>query len=222
MPTWTERIFELLLLTFFHRQMPEIIKAGHLFIAQPPLFKVAKGRSEVYLKDQAALDRYLVGAGLEKPGARIAARRARAGPDLASLVEHAMRLKSLLGFVPRKYDMAVVEAMALAGALDPALRDGERGEALDRAAAQLQQGDPEARWQALVTDTGAVRFERIWRGVTDVFPIEHGFLASAEARKLHARAQEQAEVYSSPARLAKGGVADPEPVVEDAADDGKR
>src|SRR5215207_1036431 len=92
-----------LLLTFFHRQMPEIIKAGHLFIAQPPLFKVNKGRSEVYLKDQAALDRYLVEAGLhgrvlESSGG------ARGGADLARLVEHALRMKSLMAFVPRKYD----------------------------------------------------------------------------------------------------------------------
>src|SRR6187397_2294571 len=87
-----------LLLTFFHRQMPEIIKAGHLFIAQPPLFKVSKGRSEVYLKDQAALDRYLVEAGLQ---GRVLETRggARSGPDLARLVEHALRMKALMCFV---------------------------------------------------------------------------------------------------------------------------
>ncbi|MDD3798346.1 MAG: DNA gyrase subunit B, partial [Novosphingobium sp.] len=88
-----------LLLTFFHRQMPDIIKAGNLFIAQPPLYKVSKGRSEVYLKDNAALDRYLVEAGLqgrvlESTGG------ARGGAELEALVEHAMRLRSLMGFVP--------------------------------------------------------------------------------------------------------------------------
>ncbi|MEO6041975.1 MAG: DNA gyrase subunit B, partial [Croceibacterium sp.] len=106
-----------LLLTFFHRQMPEIIKSGHLFIAQPPLFKVNKGRSEVYLKDQAALDRYLVEAGLQ---GRVLEGRggARGGADLAKLVEHALRMKALMGFVPRKYDPRLVEALALAGALE--------------------------------------------------------------------------------------------------------
>src|SRR6478735_7335483 len=109
-----------LLLTFFHRQMPEIIRAGHLFIAQPPLFKVSKGRSEVYLKDAAALDRYLVEAGL---AGRVleAAGGARSGPDLAKLVEHALRLRNLIAFVPRRYDAALIEQMAIAGALDPGL-----------------------------------------------------------------------------------------------------
>jgi DNA gyrase subunit B len=110
-----------LLLTFFHRQMPDIIRAGHLFIAQPPLYKVAKGRSEVYLKDNAALDRYLVEAGtagriLETPGG------ARGSQELAELVEHALRLRNLMGFVPRRYNPDIVEALALAGRLIPIFR----------------------------------------------------------------------------------------------------
>ena len=100
-----------LLLTFFHRQMPEMIRAGHLFIAQPPLYKVSKGRSEVYLKDNAALDRYLVEAGLS---GRIleTAGGARGGKDLEALVEHASRLRNLMAFVPRRYDPVIIEALA--------------------------------------------------------------------------------------------------------------
>jgi len=206
-----------LLLTFFHRQMPEIIKSGHLFIAQPPLFKVSKGRSEVYLKDQPALDRYLVQAGLEN---RVLETNggARSGQDLAGLVELALRLKNTLGFVPRKYDPMVVEAMALAGVLDPALDEEGRIGALDQAAGQLQMGDPEASWRAYLTPEGLVRFDRIWRGVTDTYLIEQGFLTSAEARKLHARAEEQAEIYRSPARLVKGGAAEAEASDESAVE----
>jgi DNA gyrase subunit B len=201
-----------LLLTFFHRQMPEIIKAGHLFIAQPPLFKVSKGRSEVYLKDQGALDRYLVEAGLQGRVLETTG-GARSGPDLAGLVEHALRMKSLMAFVPRKYDPAVVEAMALAGGLDPNLAPDKRREALERAAAHLQMGDPEAQWAAELRDDGTIIFSRIWRGVTDAHLIERGFVGSAEARKLHRLAREQADAYTAPARLAKGG-AEPEPEPE--------
>ncbi|HEY6815342.1 MAG TPA: DNA topoisomerase (ATP-hydrolyzing) subunit B [Croceibacterium sp.] len=207
-----------LLLTFFHRQMPEIIKAGHLFIAQPPLFKVSKGRSEVYLKDQGALDRYLVEAGLH--GRVLEARGgARSGPDLAALVEHALRMKALMGFVPRKYDTAVIEAMALAGALDPALDTGQRRTALEKAAAQLQMGDAEAQWRAELGADGTITFAREWRGVTDTHLVEPGFVGSAEARKLHRLAQEQAEAYANPARLTRGATEaepEPEPVAEDA------
>ena len=132
-----------LLLTFFHRQMPEIVRAGHLFIAQPPLFKVAKGKSEVYVKDQAALDRYLVDAGLqgrilETPGG------ARSGEDLRGLVDAALRLKNLIAFVPRRYDRSVIEQMALSGALDPSLSDTNRIAALESAAARLEAGDADA------------------------------------------------------------------------------
>ena len=190
-----------LLLTFFHRQMPEIVKAGHLYIAQPPLYKVTRGKSEVYLKDQAAYDRYLIDAGLQ---GRIleTAGGARASGELESLVQHALRVRNHMNFVPRKYNAEIVEAMALSGVLDP---DGtDRRAALTKAAAQLQMGDPEARWSAEIGEDGHIRFHRVWRGVTDVHEIESKFLDSAEARKLHRVAQETAEVYASPVRLIRG------------------
>ena len=190
-----------LLLTFFHRQMPEIVKAGHLFIAQPPLYKVTRGKSEVYLKDQAAYDRYLTEQGLQGRVLETAGGTRGAG-ELSELVAHGLRMRNLLAFVPRKYDTDLIEAMALAGALDPELSD--RSEALSRAAAHLQLGDPEANWSADRLENGTVRFHRLWRGVTDVHEIEGKFLDSAEARKLHRVASEQAEVYTAPVRLVKG------------------
>ena len=204
-----------LLLTFFHRQMPEIIKAGHLFIAQPPLFKVAKGKSEVYLKDQGALDRYLVEAGLQD---RVLETHegARSGADLADLVDKALQLKNLLAFAPRKYESFVIEAMAMAGALEPGLTPAQRDERLVHAAGQIQLSDPEAEWSARTTETGDVRFDRLWRGVTDVHLIEEKFLDSAEARKLHTRGVAQADTYAKPARLVKAGSAEPQPVDENA------
>ncbi len=211
-----------LLLTFFHRQMPEIIKAGHLFIAQPPLYKVAKGRSEVYLKDGHALDRYLVEAGLagrvlETEGGQ------RGGAELEALVDHALRLRSLMGFVPRRYNLAVVEALAMGGVFDPALDATGREAALARSVVWLDNGDREARWSAELTSEGAVLVKRLWRGVTDVYPIEASFLASAEARKLARLATENAEVYAQPVRLVKGaGVVEaPEPEPEAVTEEGE-
>ena len=207
-----------LLLTFFHRQMPEIIRNGHLFIAQPPLYKVNKGRSEVYLKDAAALDRYLVEAGiagrvLETPGG------ARAGAELEALVEHALRLRSLMGFVPRRYDPAVIEALALDGALEPELDANGRRAALARVADRLGRGDREAKWSASLRDDGSVLVERIWRGVTDAYPVEAAFLTSAEARKLARLAAEQAEVYTGVARLVRASTVEVEPEAEAEGDE---
>jgi DNA gyrase subunit B len=199
-----------LLLTFFHRQMPEIIKAGHLFIAQPPLFKVTKNRSEVYLKDQGALDRYLVDAGLQGRVLETAG-GGRSGQDLRELIDHALRLKNLIAFVPRRYDAGIVEQMALSGALDPALSIADRTQALARTAARMQLGDAEAQWDAEMLDDGAVRFRRLWRGVTDVHDIEARFLTSAEAHKLHGLAGAHADAYGLPVRLIRASDAPEEP-----------
>ncbi len=189
-----------LLLTFFYRQMPEIIERGHLYIAQPPLYKVGRGKSEVYLKDNNALDAYLIDTGLgsmvlETDGGQ------RAGPDLRALVEHARRMRSLMAYIPRRYDPAIVEALALAQALDPALTPEQRQEAANEAARWMDAADEEGRWSAHVGEEGGYRFERLWRGVTDHHRIDAAFLGSAEARKLHKLASEERESYATPSRL---------------------
>ena len=202
-----------LLLTFFYRQMPEIINAGHLFIAQPPLYKAARGRSEVYLKDDAKLDDFLIEAGvnlsaLETMGG------ARSGNDLAMLVTHARRMRSLMRYVPKRYDPAIIEGLALVGALDPDLNADLRANAANFAADWLTRADPEARWKGAVSAEGGYHLQRLWRGVTDHHIIEASFLASQEARRLHKLVEEVAENYVTGSRLVAIGKA---PVVTETA-----
>jgi DNA gyrase subunit B len=191
-----------LLLTFFYRQMPELIRNGHLFIAQPPLYKVTRGRSEVYLKDNAALDDYLVDTGL---GSLVLETHlgSRSGEDLRALVEHARRMKTLMTYVPKRYDERIVEALALTGGLEPGL-DGNRDRqdaAARAAAAWLNAADGETGWQATVAEDGGYHLQRADRGVTDHYIIDRALLLSAEARKLHTLAREEAETYARPAKL---------------------
>lgn len=191
-----------LLLTFFYRQMPEIVEGGHLYIAQPPLYKVGKGKSEVYLKDDNALDHYLVDAGLSDMILQTA-EGARSGEDLRGLIEHARRMRSLMTYVPRRYDSTIVEGMALTGALDPELQKDGRQAAVEAAAAWMDKVDEEGKWSGSVSEEGGYLFERLWRGVTDHHIIEAKFLESAEARKLHRLASEESASYGSGSRLIK-------------------
>lgn len=193
-----------LLLTFFYRQMPEIVERGHLYIAQPPLYKVAKGRSELYLKDDNALDIFLVEAGLNNLVLETS-EGVRAGKDLAALVEHARRMRSLMAYVPNRYDPTIVEAMALTGALDPDLTPADRPAMVARTAEWMQAQDGEGKWSGQLGADGGYHFERLWRGVTDHHMIEENFLQSAEARKLHKLAREEKDSYMVPARLVKSG-----------------
>jgi DNA gyrase subunit B len=207
-----------LLLTFFYRQMPEIIAKGHLFIAQPPLYKVARGRSEVYLKDQAALDEYLIRSGvdasvLEGPGG------ARSGDDLRALVEHSRRMRSLMRYVPKRYNPAIIEGLALVGALDPALSPEQRTAAAQFAADWLSQADPEGKWAGQLGADGGYHLQRLWRGVTDHHVIDSSFLMSQEARRMHALIEEQAESYVAPSQLVALGKPNAATSEGDAAED---
>jgi DNA gyrase subunit B len=206
-----------LLLTFFYRQMPQIIEAGHLYIAQPPLYKATRGRSEVYLKDESALDQYLVDNGVDTLVLETASGQ-RLGRDLRSLIDHARRMRALMRYVPRRYDGAIVEALALAGALAPELDAAERAEALARTAGWLDSVDSEGRWTGRLSAESGYHLERLVRGVTDHHIIEAAFLTSAEARKLDALAREQADLYATASRLVAARAASAQPT-EEAGDD---
>ncbi|MFL6775364.1 MAG: DNA topoisomerase (ATP-hydrolyzing) subunit B [Sphingomicrobium sp.] len=204
-----------LLLTFFYRQMPELIENGHLFIAQPPLYKVSRGRSEVYLKDDAALDDYLEEAGLE--GLVLdTSEGQRSGKDLKTLVDHARRMRTLMRYAPRKYDPALIEALAINAALKADLDKDGKAKAVARVAEWLDAGDFEASWSGEVAAEGGYLLRRVWRGVTDAHIIEPAFLVSAEARKLDSLAKEQAATYAKPSTLRtlkKGAQVEAEPAI---------
>ncbi|MBT2188801.1 DNA topoisomerase (ATP-hydrolyzing) subunit B [Sphingobium nicotianae] len=189
-----------LLLTFFYRQMPQIIEGGHLYIAQPPLYKATRGRSEVYLKDEAALDQYLVDNGVDTMVLETS-HGPRTGADLRHLIDHARRMRALMRYVPKRYDGAIVEGLALAGALSTELDADGRTQAIARATAWLDSVDAEGRWAGRISAEGGYHLERLVRGVTDHHIIEGAFLTSAEARKLDALAREQIDLYATASRL---------------------
>ncbi len=221
-----------LLLTFFYRQMPQLIEAGHLFIAQPPLYKVSRGRSEVYLKDDAALDDYLEEAGLEGLVLETPEGQ-RSGNDLKTMVDHARRMRTLMRYAPRKYDPTLIEALAINGALKPNIEKDAKAKAVAKIAEWLGAGDPEASWSGELTEEGGYVLKRLWRGVTDAHIVEPSFLVSAEARKLDTLAKEQAAAYAKPSTLrtlkksaaaeqeATAGAGEREDAAEEAAADTK-
>jgi len=191
-----------LLLTFFYRQMRALIEGGFLYIAQPPLYRVTKGRSEVYLKDNGALDTYLIDAGM-KDQVLEAASGARSGQDLRHLADHARRMRSIMAHIPQRYDQAIVEALAMTGGLDPERLDDRalRFEAAYNLVQRLNHGNDSEGWTAEVAADGGYHLTHLVRGVTDHHIVDRALLASAEARKLHALATEMADAYREPARL---------------------
>jgi len=197
-----------LLLTFFYRQMPELIDAGHLFIAQPPLYKAARGKSHVYLKDERALEEYLVDSTVDGATFRTSEGVERGGADLRALIEEARNVRNALAQLHSRYDRRVVEQMAIAGVLHPVSEDDEAkaNEAAAYVARRLDaiSDDLERGWEGKVSEGGFV-FSRMIRGVKQAATVDAGLLASAEARKLHAAAASLQEAYAKPGVLARKG-----------------
>ncbi len=197
-----------LLLTFFFRQMRELIERGHLFIAQPPLYKVKRGSAEQYLKDERAREDYLISNGLEGAVLRLANGAERAGGDLRAIVEEARAVRQILNSMHSRYDRTVVEQAAIAGALRPIGPDDESAAPgfATMIAARLDElaDDMERGWQGEAVNGGYV-FARQVRGVRHAATLDAGLLASSEARRLNEHATTLHEVFARPALLVRRG-----------------
>jgi DNA gyrase subunit B len=195
-----------LLLTFFFRQMPEIIEKGYLYIAQPPLYRAKRGSSEVYLKDDAALQEYLFAAAIDEGAVFLSFSGEQiAGPDLRALAEEARGTKVLLERLAQHVPLRLLEQAAISATLDPHVLS-DRKEAETKAASVAQRLDAleapaERGWQGAPLPSGGLEFTRTLRGVGERHVIDHAVIDSSEARRLNARAGSLQQLYGGHGKL---------------------
>ncbi len=206
-----------LLLTFFYRQMPELIEGGYLYIAQPPLYKVSRGKSEVYLKDQRALEDHLIAEGAREAVLELASGEQIRDADLVRVVEEARVVRQVIAAFPTHYPRFVLEQAALAGVFRrrPHEATEERPadmlfrvptpEAAAAVAARLDSVAPETErgWTGAPMQDGGIALSRIVRGVEEHRSIDAAAASSVEARRLASHQESLVEVYGKPARLVR-------------------
>ena len=192
-----------LLLTFFYRQMPKLIEGGFLYIAQPPLYKVMRGKSEVYLKDQASLDDYLIRQGTEGASFKLGSGEEITSQDLVRVVEEGRQLKRVLDAFPTHYPRHILEQAAIAGAFVPGVVDADLQGTADKVAKRLDQIalEYEKGWQGRITQDHGIRLARILRGVEEVRTLDGPLLRSGEARKTGSFTQSLQDTYGTSAIL---------------------
>ena len=195
-----------LLLTFFYRQMREILEHGHLFIAQPPLYRAKKGSTEVYLKNDRALEDYLVDTGIRDCVLTLHTGAQIAGNELSHAVGQALNAKRLMApLLQRLSDKVLVEQSAILGAFKPELlaQPEQAGQIAQAIARRLNGLAPESErgWTAELVDGGGFAFSRTLRGVTERHVFDGALLRSSEARKLDEMTIELQRLYARPAIL---------------------
>lgn len=181
-----------LLLTFFFRHMPQLIENGHLFIAQPPLYKAAKGRSETYLKDQSALEEYLISEGTGEASFKAGSGEVRLGQDLTALIHDALSFEAGLGRLSARVPAFAIEQTALAGALTAELTDELAQKAALRLKNLSEEGEDE--WHGEIVPEGLKLWREV-RGVIEAILLDNGLLASSDANRLMTRAKTFGEVF---------------------------
>jgi len=197
-----------LLLTFFFRQMPELIERGYLYIAQPPLYQVKRGKSSQYLKDEEAMENYLIESGLEEASLHLATGEVMVGADLRQAINTALKIRELLDGLHTRYDRGIVEQVAIAGALNAELMSNreQAGAAADYIATRLDAlaEETEGGWTGEIRD-GSDDFDvvlsRTVRGVKEVQIIDQALIGSADARALDSFAAHLQSLHARPAIL---------------------
>ena len=191
-----------LLLTFFFRQMPELLRRGHLFVAQPPLYKVTRGKSELYLLDDAELENYLYEDGVTDAQLKLASGETIAGADLADIVARARKVRDSINQFPSKFNRDVIIQAALAKALHEAPAEEDEAQTLaDKIAARLNliAEEFEDGWTGTPDGEGGYNFMRELRGVTETHSLPRELLISADAKRVANGMEALAAAFASPA-----------------------
>ena len=196
-----------LLLTFFYRQMRELIDRGHVYIAQPPLYKVKRGGSEQYIKNERGLEDYLIDAGTEDAAYTTSAGVTHAGQDLLAIVRQAREIVHAIEALNTRYNRQIIEQAAIVGGLNAeALADPSQAEALaTRVANRLDRisDEVERGWQGTPDGQGGLTFTRTIRGVTETHNIDAQLLASADARRIRTTVERLEDLYRGVAKLSR-------------------
>ena len=187
-----------LLLTFFYRQMPEVIEKGFLYIAQPPLYKVMRGKSERYLKDDEELNAYLIESGTDGEVLILADSTQIAGEDLRERVRVAAQFKQALWRLSLRAPGDIVEQAAMAGALAPGASADEAAQAAARLNIIAEEG--EDTWTGAFENGNLVLVREV-RGVEEKAVLDAQMLASSDAARLNGIAQSIRSIYVEPSLL---------------------
>ena len=178
-----------LLLTFFFRHMRPLVDAGYLYIAQPPLFRAKHGQSEVYLKDQIALDNYLINSGIKDVSLSIGNNETILGEDLKISVEKSIYVKRMIEKLSQKLGFPeVIAQLSILGLLNIELYENENNlliinERLNKSLTETEKG-----WSATFTieneNIKSLQISRIYRGVKDIFILTKDNILLEEAKIL--------------------------------------
>ncbi len=190
-----------LLLTFFYRQMPELIARGYLYIAQPPLYKATKGKSSRYLKDDSEMETFLFDEGVEGASLDLASGERLMGEDLGRLVRDSRAVKSLVERLSTRAPAFAIEQASIAGLFG---ENPDVATAAKRLDGYAEEGDGHWTGEAAVGEDGSgfspggFVFSRIKRGVSERIVLDDLLIHAADARRLAERAAGLAETYASP------------------------
>jgi DNA gyrase subunit B len=186
-----------LLLTFFYRQMPEVIERGYLYIAQPPLYKASKGKSVRYLKDDPELEIYLIDEGVDGATLDLSNGERITGADLLALVQTARGAKANVERLAARAPAFAIEQAALAGLL----AGGDPVAAAARLDLYAEEGD--GAWTGAAGEQNSFVFSRVKRGVSERVVLDELLLHAADARRLAERSKELAEIFAGRATFTR-------------------